>query len=37
VAEVEIEFHKNAAGKIANAIIYQDGETLKAPRMQSSP
>ena len=33
VADVEIEFHKNAAGKIANAIIYQDGETLKAPRM----
>jgi 3-oxoadipate enol-lactonase len=37
VGDVEIEFHKNAAGKIANAIIYQDGETLKAPRMQSSP
>src|SRR5580704_16519117 len=37
VADVEIEFHKNVAGKIANAIIYQDGETLKAPRMQSSP
>ena len=33
VAEVEIEFHKNAAGKIANAVIYQDGETTKAPRM----
>jgi 3-oxoadipate enol-lactonase len=33
VAEVEIEFTKSSAGKITQAIIYQDGETIKAPRM----
>jgi 3-oxoadipate enol-lactonase len=33
VAEVEIEFTKSSAGKITQAIIYQDGETVKAPRM----
>jgi hypothetical protein len=33
VAEVEIEFTKSAAGKITQAIIHQEGETLKAPRM----
>jgi hypothetical protein len=32
-AEVEIEFKKNPAGKVNRADIYQDGETLKAPRM----
>jgi 3-oxoadipate enol-lactonase len=33
VAEVDIEFTKSAAGRITQAIIYQDGETVKAPRM----
>jgi 3-oxoadipate enol-lactonase len=33
VAEVEIEFTKSSAGKITQAIISQDGETIKAPRM----
>jgi 3-oxoadipate enol-lactonase len=32
-ADVEIEFKKNPAGKVHRADIYQDGETLKAPRM----
>jgi 3-oxoadipate enol-lactonase len=33
VSETEIEFTKNAAGKITQAIIYQDGEASEAPRM----
>ena len=32
-ADVEIEFKKSPAGKVNRADIYQDGETLKAPRM----
>jgi 3-oxoadipate enol-lactonase len=32
-ADVEIEFKKTPAGKVNRADIYQDGETLKAPRM----
>jgi hypothetical protein len=32
-ADVEIEFKKNPAGKVNRVDIYQDGETLKAPRM----
>jgi 3-oxoadipate enol-lactonase len=32
-SETEIEFTKNAAGKVTQAIIYQDGEATKAPRM----
>jgi 3-oxoadipate enol-lactonase len=33
VSEVEIEFTKNAGGKVTQAIIYQDGAASKAPRM----
>jgi pimeloyl-ACP methyl ester carboxylesterase len=33
VADVEIEFGKDAKGKVSRAVIYQDGETIKAPRM----
>ena len=33
VSETEIEFTKNAAGKITQAIIHQDSEATKAPRM----
>jgi 3-oxoadipate enol-lactonase len=33
VSEIEIEFTKNAAGKVTQAIIYQDGATSRAPRM----
>jgi 3-oxoadipate enol-lactonase len=33
VAEVEIEFAKDSTGKVIRAMIYQDGETVKAPRM----
>jgi hypothetical protein len=33
VAEVEIEFAKDSSGKVNRAVIYQDGETIKAPRM----
>jgi Domain of unknown function (DUF3471) len=33
VAEIEIEFVKDAAGKISRATLYQDGETIKSPRM----
>ncbi len=33
VAEVEIEFTKDSAGKVSRVVIYQDGETIKAPRM----
>ncbi len=33
VSEVEIEFTKNAAGKVTQAIIYQDSAASKAPRM----
>jgi 3-oxoadipate enol-lactonase len=32
-ADVEIEFKKNPAGKVNRVDIYQDGETLKSPRM----
>ena len=32
-ADVEIEFKKTPAGKVNRADIYQDGETLRAPRM----
>jgi 3-oxoadipate enol-lactonase len=34
VSEVEIEFTKDASGKVKQALIYQDGATVKAPRMQ---
>jgi 3-oxoadipate enol-lactonase len=33
VAEVEIEFTKNAAGKVTQIIIYQDGTETKAPHI----
>jgi 3-oxoadipate enol-lactonase len=33
VSEIDIEFTKNAAGKVTQAIIYQDGSASKAPRM----
>jgi 3-oxoadipate enol-lactonase len=33
VADVEIEFAKDSTGKVSRAVIYQDGETIKAPRM----
>jgi hypothetical protein len=33
VADVEIEFGRDAKGKVSRAVIYQDGETIKAPRM----
>ncbi len=33
VADVEIEFTKDSTGKVSRAVIYQDGETIKAPRM----
>jgi 3-oxoadipate enol-lactonase len=33
MADVEIEFKKNPAGRVNRADIYLDGETLKAPRM----
>ncbi len=32
-SDVEVEFVKNAAGKVTRALIYQDGETIKAARM----
>jgi len=35
VSEVEIEFTKDSTGKVKQALIYQDGATVKAPRMQS--
>ncbi len=33
VSELEIEFNKNSAGKVTQAVIYQDGAAVKAPRM----
>jgi 3-oxoadipate enol-lactonase len=33
VAETEIEFMKDASGQVNRAILRQDGETIKAPRM----
>jgi 3-oxoadipate enol-lactonase len=36
VSEVEIEFTKNAAGKVTQAVVYQDGAATKAPRTDSS-
>jgi 3-oxoadipate enol-lactonase len=36
VSEVEIEFTKDAAGKVRQALISQDGSTSKAPRTQPS-
>jgi len=33
VTDVEIEFVKDRTGKTTQAIIHQDGETIKAPRM----
>lgn len=33
VAEIEIEFVMDSAGKVSRAFLYQDGETIKAPRM----
>ncbi len=35
VSEVEVEFTKDPTGKVKQALIYQDGATIKAPRMQS--
>jgi len=32
-ADVEVEFTKNAAGRVTRAVIYQDGEVIKAGRM----
>jgi 3-oxoadipate enol-lactonase len=36
VSEIEIEFTKNNAGKVTQAVIYQDGTASKAPRADSS-
>jgi pimeloyl-ACP methyl ester carboxylesterase len=36
VSEIEIEFTKNNAGKVTQAVIYQDGAASKAPRADSS-
>jgi 3-oxoadipate enol-lactonase len=36
VSEIEMEFTKDSAGKVKQALIYQDGGTIKALRMQSS-
>jgi 3-oxoadipate enol-lactonase len=33
IADIQIEFAKDSAGKINRAVIYQDGEAIKAPRM----
>jgi hypothetical protein len=30
---VEVEFTKDPAGKVTRAVIYQDGEVIKAARM----
>ena len=32
-SEVEVEFTKDPAGKVTRAVIYQDGEVIKAARM----
>jgi 3-oxoadipate enol-lactonase len=36
-AEIDIEFTKDAAGKVKQALISQDGGTTKAPRMSTPP
>ena len=36
VSETEMEFTKDSAGKVKQALIYQDGGTIKASRMESS-
>jgi 3-oxoadipate enol-lactonase len=33
ISDVQVEFVKDAAGKVIRAVIYQDGETIKAARM----
>jgi 3-oxoadipate enol-lactonase len=33
ISEVEVEFTKDPAGKVTRAVIYQDGEVIKAARM----
>ena len=33
ISEVEVEFAKDPAGKVTRAVIYQDGEVIKAARM----
>src|SRR3984957_10943376 len=33
VSDVEVEFTKDPAGKVTRAVIYQDGEVIKAVRM----
>ena len=33
ISDVEVEFVKNATGKVIRAVIYQDGEAIKAARM----
>jgi 3-oxoadipate enol-lactonase len=37
VSEVEIEFKKDATGKVKQALITQDGGTTQAPRLQKPP
>ena len=36
VSEIEMEFTKDSTGKVKQALIYQEGETIKASRLQSS-
>ena len=36
VSETEMEFTKDSAGKVKQALIYQDGGTIRASRMQPS-
>jgi 3-oxoadipate enol-lactonase len=36
VAEIEVEFGKDASGKVKQALIYQDGGITKAPRMPTA-
>lgn len=33
ISDVEVEFAKDPAGKVTRAVIYQDGEVIKAARM----
>jgi 3-oxoadipate enol-lactonase len=33
ISDVEVEFTKDPAGKVTRAVIYQDGEVIKAARM----
>jgi 3-oxoadipate enol-lactonase len=35
ISEIDMEFTKDSAGKVKQALIYQDGATIKASRMQS--